>query len=141
MGCSHEQPLRLGRQIRAPGSWNARPCHPAVALLLGMSLFGGQRGYASYYGTNPVKERLNITQADGGRFDPRAFTCASWDYPFGTRLRVCRDDDTHQCVLVTVTDRGPNKRYPERIIDLTPVAFRCLDRLEAGLVRVTVTAF
>jgi len=40
--------------------------------------------------------------ANGKPYDPGAYTCASYDYPFGTVLKVTYED---RSILVRVTDR------------------------------------
>lgn len=44
--------------------------------------------------------------ADGSRFDPHGYSAASWDYPFGTVLRVTNSQNGRS-VDVVVKDRGP----------------------------------
>lgn len=88
---------------------------------------------ASWYGGG---ERLNTHTANGDRFDPTALTCASWDYPFGTILRVTNLANG-RTVLVRVNDRGPAKRL-RRAIDLSRAAFARLADLKKGLIRVEI---
>lgn len=77
--------------------------------------------------------------ANGKPFVPSALTCASWEYPIGTRLRVT-NVATGESVSVIVTDRGPSKRLVAqgRIIDLSEAAFRAIAAPKLGLVRVNV---
>jgi len=84
-----------------------------------------------------MREGTSGIMANGKRLDDQAFTCASWDYPFGTRLRV---ESAGRSVIVVVTDRGPAKRlYRQgRIIDLSKAAFSELGSLKAGILSVTV---
>ena len=89
---------------------------------------------ASWYGY----ECAGDTMANGKPFDPTKFTCASWDYPLGTLLRV-RTKGSKVVVAVVVTDRGPAKRLLKtRQIDLSLRAFKALAPLKLGLIRVTV---
>jgi rare lipoprotein A len=90
------------------------------------------QGIASWYG----EDHRGKAMANGQPFDPDKLTCASWHHPLGTRLKVVHGD---RSVLVTVTDRGPNKRLKGRIIDLSRAAFKRLAPLEKGLIRVTVS--
>lgn len=73
----------------------------------------------------------------------------SWrwgDVPY--RLKVCRADDVQQCVVVVVRDHcgrcfGDSKKpwtRNSRAIDLSPAAFKRLERLGTGLVRVVLLA-
>jgi len=75
--------------------------------------------------------------ANGKPFDPSALTCASWYYPLGEKLLVSSSGNS---VIVTVTDRGPNKRLG-RIIDLSSGSFKRLANLKVGLINVSVTKY
>lgn len=89
---------------------------------------------ASWYG-DELKGR---PMANGQPFDPNRLTCASWFYPFGTRLRV---EHGGRSVVVVVTDRGPAPELVRRgrIIDLSRAAFARLAPLGRGLIPVRVT--
>lgn len=87
------------------------------------------RGLASYYGS----EFAGRLTASGEPYDPRAFTAAHRDLPFGTRLRV-RNLRNGRSVIVRINDRGP--WHPERILDLSEAAATALDMLRAGVVEV-----
>jgi rare lipoprotein A len=88
------------------------------------------RGQASYYhdslAGNPT--------ASGEPYDPRAFTAANRTLPFGTVLRVTRED-TGATVLVRVNDRGPFGRR-RRVVDLSRAAAESLDMIRAGVVTI-----
>lgn len=73
--------------------------------------------------------------ANGKPFNPAALTCASWKYPLGTRLVVSHRG---RSVTVVVTDRGPNRRFPSRVIDLSEAAFKRIADPRVGLVEVTI---
>lgn len=92
-------------------------------------------GVASWYG----QEHAGKTMANGKPFDPTKLTCASWYYPFGTRLLVRTGEG--RSVIVEVTDRGPAKdgSISPRIIDLSKAAFERLGRPGIGLINVTVS--
>jgi rare lipoprotein A len=92
-------------------------------------------GLASYYGF----ELAGRKTASGETFNPRAFTCASWYYRFGTILRVrTSTGGIPKWTYVRVNDRGPSKRFPLRIIDLSQASFSALANTNLGLIRVTV---
>lgn len=76
--------------------------------------------------------------ANGKPFDPKKLTAASWKFKLGTKVLVTSGD---RQVVVTITDRGPNKRLVKqgRIIDLSRAAFLQLGDLRAGLLPVTVS--
>ena len=86
---------------------------------------------ASWYGDECAG---NLT-ASGEVFDPRDMTCAMWDVPFGTRVRVQLGP---RSVVVRVNDRGPAKRL-KRGIDLSRAAFAKLADTDAGLIKVKLT--
>ncbi len=93
-------------------------------------------GTASWYGGG---EKLNKYTASGEVFDPETLTCAIWDTPFGTYLRVTNLDNGYS-VLVKVDDRGPAKRLG-RLIDLSRRAFSEIAPLKEGLIRVKVEIY
>lgn len=89
---------------------------------------------ASWYG-HELKGKL---MANKQPFDPDAFTCASWDYPLGTWLKVTADK---RSVYVQVTDRGPAKRLAAkgRRLDLSIGAWKKLGLdPEIGVARVRI---
>jgi rare lipoprotein A len=86
-------------------------------------------GIASYYWQpQPV--------ASGGRFNPEALTAAHKTLPFGTRVRVTRQDNGRS-VDVTINDRGPY--IAGRIIDLSRRAAQDIGMTGQGLARVNVS--
>lgn len=88
-------------------------------------------GLASYYGT----EFNGGTTASGDTYDPARMTAAHRTLPFGTRVLVTNLEN-NRSVLVTVTDRGPQK--PDRIIDVSLNAAAQLMMLPSGVVKVRV---
>lgn len=91
-----------------------------------------RHGIASWYGQESAG-----TMANGQPFNPRELTCAIWDYPFGTRLKVSH---AGKSVIVEVTDRGPSMHHVRqgRIIDLSQAAFEKLAACSRGLIRVQI---
>ena len=91
-------------------------------------------GTASWYSeSDPF---INERTANGEIFDDTAKTCASWDYDFGTYLKIT-NLSTGRSVICRVNDRGPAKRL-HRVIDLTQSAFRDIATLSLGLIEVSV---
>jgi rare lipoprotein A (peptidoglycan hydrolase) len=74
--------------------------------------------------------------ANGHPFNPQAMTCATWQFPLGTRLHI-EDVHNHLACEVIVTDR-PARRFKDRV-DLSPAAFSKMNGLELGLCDVQVT--
>lgn len=90
-------------------------------------------GLASWYG----KELTGRRTANGERFDPRLFTAAHKQLPFGTWVEV-RRLDTGRTVRVRINDRGPNGRAKGRLIDLSQRAAEEIDLVRSGVVRVEI---
>jgi rare lipoprotein A len=139
-----------------------------MSLATNLNVFAAEESgtrLASWYG----EEHRGKLMANGKRFDPDAFTAASWFYPLGTKLRVTlvsaskpepepgRLESTPKSlsdslaaektplpasVIVTVTDRGPARRFVRegRVIDLSRAAFKRLANPNLGLIQVTVEA-
>jgi rare lipoprotein A len=84
-------------------------------------------GTASWYG----KQHQGKKMANGQRFDRHKLTAASWYYSLGTSIRVINLENG-KSVLVTITDRGPNRRL-HRILDLSEAAAEQLDYIGQGL--------
>ena len=92
-------------------------------------------GIASWYSERDP--HINRHTANGEVFDDSRLTCASWDYPFGTVLRV-ENLGNRKSVVCRVNDRGPSRRL-DRLVDLTQSSFRRIADLKLGLIRVKVT--
>ncbi len=85
-------------------------------------------GIASWYG----QQHQGKIMANGKPFDSRAFTTASRTLPLGAWIRVFNLRNG-RCVDVQVTDRGPNKRLRDRILDLSEAAAKKLGFQRDGL--------
>lgn len=92
------------------------------------------KGKASWYSQNDPG--ILLTTANMETFDDSLFTCAMWDMPFNTILKVTNIENG-KYVFVRVNDRGPAKRL-NRAIDLTKQAFSRIADLNKGLVEVSV---
>jgi rare lipoprotein A len=90
-----------------------------------------QVGEASWYGSAFAGRRTS----SGEIFDPKLFTAAHKQLPFGTWVEV-RRVDTGRTVRVRINDRGPNGRAKARIIDLSQRAAEDLDIVRLGVVQV-----
>ena len=124
------------------------PWWEILALLLGWLLAQElvhaevRRGTASWYSAASCqREGTSGIMANGRRLDDEAYTAASWDYPFGTNLRVCAPV-YRTCADVEVTDRGPARGLYRRgrVLDLSRAAFLRLAPLSRGVIEVTVEA-
>jgi rare lipoprotein A len=89
-------------------------------------------GTASWYG----RQHQGRKMANGKRFDLNELTAASWSFPLGTPVRV-ENLKNGESVIVTITDRGPNRRL-HRLLDLSQGAAERLDYLGQGLTTVFV---
>ncbi|MDP8299992.1 MAG: septal ring lytic transglycosylase RlpA family protein [Candidatus Tantalella remota] len=92
-------------------------------------------GVASWYAE--FSPGIRQTTANMEIFDHDKMTCAMWGMPFDSEIEVTNLDNGKK-VTVRVNDRGPAKRLFKkgRVIDLTMAAFREIEDLDAGLVRV-----
>lgn len=89
-------------------------------------------GKATYYADSLAGNRT----ASGEMYDPRVHSAAHRKLPFGTVVRVVRQD-TQAATYVRVNDRGPFAGR-DRIIDLSRVAAEELGMIRAGVVPVRV---
>jgi rare lipoprotein A len=124
----------------------ARGSSPAAAAGAGPSLRGGAGDWrAAYADRRAVETRSGLASfysdalagrstASGEPYDPRAFTAASRDLPFGTVVRVVRAD-TGASVIVRINDRGPFGSR-DRILDLSRAAAEALDMIRRGVVEI-----
>ncbi|HET7382562.1 MAG TPA: septal ring lytic transglycosylase RlpA family protein [Pseudolabrys sp.] len=86
-------------------------------------------GVAAFYSTYYAGRT-----ACGDRYDPKKYTAAHRNLPFGTRLRVT-DPKSHRSVVVIVNDRGPFNKG--RVLDLSLAAAKALHMTDRGLMKVT----
>ena len=109
-------------------------------LILFSSLSYAEEGIASWYSVESCRrEGTSGIMANGEVLDDKQFTCASWDYRFGTRLLIS-NRDTGAKVVVEVTDRGPARRLYRmgRIMDLSKRAFSEIADLKQGVISVKI---
>lgn len=103
-----------------------------LAVVLWLLALTTHSQLASWYGD----ELRGRPMANGKPFNPDRLTAASWNFPLGTRVRVTHGSNS---VEVLITDRGPNRRFKDREIDLSRAAFKRLAPLDKGLIPVKVT--
>ena len=116
-----------------------------LILLIVIGIWGKARASevtltASWYSVESCKrEGTSGIMANGRKLNDEKFTCASWDYPFGTILKIT-NLRSGKCVLAVVTDRGPSKKLYRkgRILDLSKSAFSQIANLKQGLVPVKI---
>lgn len=89
-------------------------------------------GKATYYADSLAGNRT----ASGEPYDPKVHSAAHRKLPFGTVVRVVRQD-TKAATYVRVNDRGPFAGR-DRIIDLSRAAAEELEMIRAGVVPVRV---
>lgn len=97
-------------------------------------------GIASWYSVASCKrEGTSGIMANGEVFNDEKFVCASWDFKFGTLLKITNLNNG-RWVIVEVCDRGPAKRLYQqgRIIDLSKGAFRKIANLKSGIIPVKI---
>jgi len=98
------------------------------------SFFSSGEGIASWYGRSDAGIRFRT--ADGEIFNDARDTCASWDFPFGTYLKIT-DIASGKSVICRVNDRGPQNSLG-RAVDLTKTCFSKIADPAAGLIRVRI---
>ena len=94
---------------------------------------------ASYYTEESCRrEGTSGICANGEVYDDDKYTAASWDYAFGTRLRVTNRANG-KSVILRVNDRGPNRKlYRQgRTLDLSKAAFASIANLREGVIQIT----
>ena len=92
-------------------------------------------GKASWYGYEWTTGKRG-TMANGKRFNPRAWSAATYDYPLGSMLLVTNTANGKR-IAVMVTDRGPARRL-HRLIDLSEAAATALGYHKDGITTVSV---
>lgn len=103
-----------------------------LCLFLTTAAYSQEKGIASFY-TDALKGKK---MANGNRYNPEELTCAHPSAPMGSIIKVARQDNPDQSVMVVVTDRGP---YVDgRIIDLSKRAAEELGILDTGISEVVV---
>lgn len=103
---------------------------PTAARSAGTAAKDVERGQASYY----ADSLAGNPTASGEPYDPKKRTAAHRELPFGTRVRVVREDEDRS-VVVRINDRGPNGNR-KRIIDLSRAAAEELEMIQAGVIDV-----
>ena len=111
-------------------------------LFLFSNLAYAQTGTASFYGVEACKYNPyeGCPMANGrSLYEAPDNYAAMWGLPFNTKVKVCLRDKPLICTESIILDRGPNvKKYPDRVIDLSPTSFKKLSPLTEGLINVTV---
>ncbi|HEY0298833.1 MAG TPA: septal ring lytic transglycosylase RlpA family protein [Arachidicoccus sp.] len=97
-----------------------------TVLCFSCSHYISETGKASYYTEGK-------RTANGEKFRKRKLTAASKTLPFGTRVKVINQQNG-KSVKVRINDRGPFVQG--RIIDLSWLAAKRIDMLDAGVVAV-----
>ncbi|MEI8176551.1 MAG: septal ring lytic transglycosylase RlpA family protein [Candidatus Omnitrophota bacterium] len=101
------------------------------------SIFEGSfmAGSASWYSQRDPG--VLATTANMEIFNDQDLTCAIWDVPFNTLIKVTNRKNGRS-ITVRVNDRGPAKRLVDRgrIIDLSKKAFASIADLREGIIDV-----
>jgi len=111
-----------------------------TAVIVICSLAHAAEITASWYNREScLREGTSGIMANGKELKDGELTAASWDYSFGTYLRVTNLNN-NKTVIVEITDRGPNKKlYNQgRKIDLSYEAMYRLDGIKQGVVPVKI---
>jgi rare lipoprotein A len=96
-----------------------------------------ERGIASWYGHETLKNKGGHMTANGEAFDPEGLSAAHKYLPLPTYVRITNLEN-RRSIIVRVNDRGPFVKG--RIIDLSVGAAKKLGFYDQGTVRVDVEA-
>jgi rare lipoprotein A (peptidoglycan hydrolase) len=114
----------------------------AALLLCAPSFAESFTTQVSYYTVESCKrEGTSGICANGERLvDYGRCIAASWDFPFGTRIRVTRVDRPDLSIICEVADRGPSKRLYRkgRRLDVNAEVAKRLGFIKNGLAICTV---
>lgn len=97
-----------------------------------------EKGIASWYGYETLRQKGGHMTANGEAFDPNGLSAAHKYLPLPTHVRVTNLEN-HRSIIVRVNDRGPFVNG--RIIDLSAGAARRLGFYKKGTTRVSVRSF
>lgn len=104
----------------------------------GEILTGKAGWYSKNDPTDPWEHKFN---ADGSRFDERAFTCAMRSRAFGKYYRITNLVNGRSCV-VRHRDFGPAVEYKgrklNRVCDLSMAAFAKIADLDTGVIQIKI---
>ena len=95
---------------------------------------------ASWYSVESCRrEGTSGIMANGEKLNDFKFTAASWDYAFGTRIKVTNLQN-RKSIIVRITDRGPARRlYRQgRVIDLSKGAFQAIAKTGTGIIPIKI---
>ena len=94
-----------------------------------------QKGTASWYGYETLRQKGGHMTANGEAFDPNGLNAAHKLLPLPTYVRVTNLEN-HRNIILRVNDRGPF--IPGRIIDLSAGAAKKLGFFKKGTAKVLV---
>jgi len=125
-------PLKLGLWLLLIAFYLGLPggTNPAAFL----NPFPPRYGIASWYSRHD--RGIRWYTASGEKFDDTKATCASWNFPFGTYLKITNVSNG-KFVICRVNDRGPLGSL-NRTVDLTRSSFEKIADPERGLAQVTI---
>jgi len=133
-GLSPKEAIEQGRVKNAPYVVHGRRYVP---MSVEEAKTYQERGTASWYGHETLKEKGGHMTANGEAFDPDGLSAAHKYLPLPTYVRVTNLENGRS-IIVRVNDRGPFVKG--RILDLSAGAARKLGFYDEGTVRVDVEA-
>ena len=141
--------MKSTKRVGPIKTWSRHGICRALVLLLALclALLVYPDAYAKETG-DPVIGKILIGDASwymgffiaGNKFFRNGHNAAMWGVPLGTKVRVTNIDNG-KSIIVTINDRGPNKRLVAkgRIIDLAAKAFYELNgNFKPSVIRVKV---
>ena len=131
-GLSPKEAIRQGRVKNSPYVVNGRRYVP---MSVEQARKYQEKGIASWYGYETLRQKGGHMTANGERFDPEGLGAAHKYLPLPTYVRVTNLEN-RRSIIMRVNDRGPFVKG--RIIDLSAGAARKLGFYKKGTARVYV---
>jgi len=131
-GLSPKEAIRLGRVKKSPYVVNGKRYVP---MSMEEARTYREKGIASWYGDETLRQKGGFMTANGEAFDPEGFSAAHKYLPLPTHVRVTNLENRRR-VIVRVNDRGPFIKG--RIIDLSFGVARRLGFHKKGTAKVLV---
>ena len=131
-GMSPKEAVRQGRVKCSPYVVRGRKYYP---MSVAQAATYREVGFASWYGSETLRQKGGHMTANGEAFDPRKPTAAHKLLPLPSHVRVTNLENNRSMIL-RVNDRGPFVKG--RIIDLSAGAARQLGFYRKGTARVSV---
>ena len=111
----------------------------ACILALSTTVWAFQTECSYYTVKSCLREGTSGIMANGKALNDNEYTFASWDYRFGTKVKI-RNLRNNREIVAVCTDRGPAKRlyHKGRKLDVSLACAKSLGFVKEGLAKVEV---